>query len=161
MNMQGCRGIFFPTSLQSYIFSDTMNTERTGSPMKFILKILLAPIMLIFWIVELICKLALKLSSVVFVAIAILFALASIPALFGWQYIEWLHLPCDCISALTLRFAKIGHPSCGMVNSYADTAQGKNLRISETIKNMNRRRDNPASFLSEELWRQHELSPCT
>ena len=47
--------------------------------MKFILKILLAPIMLIFWIVELICKLALKLSSLVFVVIAILFALASIP----------------------------------------------------------------------------------
>lgn len=47
--------------------------------MRFILKILLAPIMLVMYIVELICKLALKLSSVVFVAIAILFALASIP----------------------------------------------------------------------------------
>lgn len=47
--------------------------------MKFILKILLAPIMLVLYIVELICKLALKLSSVVFVVISILFALASIP----------------------------------------------------------------------------------
>ena len=79
MNMQGCREISSSTSLQSYIFSATMNTERTGYIMKFIPKKLLAPIMLIFWIVELICKLALKLSSVVFVVIAILFALASIP----------------------------------------------------------------------------------
>lgn len=47
--------------------------------MKFILKILLAPIMLVMYIVELICKLALKLSSVVFVLASILFALASIP----------------------------------------------------------------------------------
>ena len=44
-----------------------------------------------------------------------------------------LHRSGDCISALALRFAKIGHTSCGMVYSYADTAQGKNLRISETI----------------------------
>ena len=47
--------------------------------MKFILKILLAPIMLIFWIVECVCKLALKLSSVVFVITSTLFILASIP----------------------------------------------------------------------------------
>ena len=34
--------------------------------MKFILKILLAPVMLVVWLIECVCKLALKLSSVVF-----------------------------------------------------------------------------------------------
>ena len=46
--------------------------------MKFILKILLAPLMLILWVIELICKLALKLSSVVLVLIALLFAAAGV-----------------------------------------------------------------------------------
>ena len=55
-----------------------MNTERTGFLMRFILKILLAPIMLVMYIVELICKLALKLSSIVFVLASILFLVASI-----------------------------------------------------------------------------------
>ena len=44
--------------------------------MKFILKILLAPLMLLMWIIECICKLALKLSSVVFVLASILFGFA-------------------------------------------------------------------------------------
>lgn len=35
--------------------------------MKFILKILLAPVMLTLWLIECLCKLALKLSSVIFV----------------------------------------------------------------------------------------------
>ena len=47
--------------------------------MKFILKILLAPIMLVMYIVECVCTIVIKLSSVVFVLAAILFALASIP----------------------------------------------------------------------------------
>ena len=47
--------------------------------MKFILKILFAPIMLVMYIVECVCTIALKLSSIVFVLAAILFALASIP----------------------------------------------------------------------------------
>lgn len=51
--------------------------------MKFILKILLAPLMLLLWIIECACKLALKLSSVVFVLASILFVLASIPYFTG------------------------------------------------------------------------------
>lgn len=51
--------------------------------MKFILKILLAPLMLLMWIIECACKLALKLSSVVFVLASILFVLASIPYFTG------------------------------------------------------------------------------
>jgi hypothetical protein len=46
--------------------------------MKFILRILLAPIMLILWLFECVCKLALKLSAVVFTIASILFVLASI-----------------------------------------------------------------------------------
>lgn len=46
--------------------------------MKFILKILLAPLMLILWIIECVCKPVLKLSSVVFVPASILFVAASI-----------------------------------------------------------------------------------
>ena len=46
--------------------------------MKFILKVLLAPLMLALWIIECVCKLALNISSVVFVIISILFVLASI-----------------------------------------------------------------------------------
>ena len=46
--------------------------------MKFILKILLAPVMLVVWLIECVCKLALKLSSVVFVLASILFVAASI-----------------------------------------------------------------------------------
>ncbi|MGI6170089.1 MAG: CD1845 family protein [Christensenellales bacterium] len=46
--------------------------------MKFILKILLAPLMLILWIIECICKLVLKLSSIVFLLVSILFVIASI-----------------------------------------------------------------------------------
>lgn len=51
-----------------------MNSERTGSTMKFILKIFLAPLMLVLWIIECVCKLALKPSSVVFVLLSILFS---------------------------------------------------------------------------------------
>jgi hypothetical protein len=51
--------------------------------MKFILKILLAPLMLLLWIIECACKLALKLSSVVFLLFTILFVLASIPYFTG------------------------------------------------------------------------------
>lgn len=46
--------------------------------MKFILKILLAPVMLILWVIECVCKVALKLSSVVFVLASILFVATSI-----------------------------------------------------------------------------------
>lgn len=46
--------------------------------MKFIFKILIAPLMLALWVIEFICKLVLKLSSVVFVLISILFVIASI-----------------------------------------------------------------------------------
>lgn len=46
--------------------------------MKFILKILLAPLMLVLWIIECVCKLVLKLSTVVFVLASILFVAASI-----------------------------------------------------------------------------------
>ena len=46
--------------------------------MKYILKILLAPVMLVLWIIECVCKLVLKLSTVVFVLVSILFALASV-----------------------------------------------------------------------------------
>lgn len=55
-----------------------MNSERTGSTMKFILKIFLAPLMLVLWIIECVCKLALKPSSVVFVLLSILFVVAGI-----------------------------------------------------------------------------------
>ena len=78
MNVQGCRENFFPTSLLRYISSDMMDAERTGLTMKFILKILLAPVMLVVWLIECVCKLALKLSSVVFVLASILFVAASI-----------------------------------------------------------------------------------
>ena len=44
--------------------------------MKFILKILLAPVMLTLWLIECLCKLALKLSSVVFVLVSLLFIAA-------------------------------------------------------------------------------------
>lgn len=79
MSVQGCRENFFPTSLLRYISSDMMDSERTGLTMKFILKILLAPVMLTLWLIECLCKLALKLSSVVFVLASILFLVASIP----------------------------------------------------------------------------------
>ena len=46
--------------------------------MKFILKIFLAPLMLVLWIIECVCKLALKPSSVVFVLLSILFVVAGI-----------------------------------------------------------------------------------
>lgn len=47
VNEQGCRETSFPTSLLRYISSDMMNSERTRLTMKFILKILLALVMLI------------------------------------------------------------------------------------------------------------------
>lgn len=78
MRVQGCRENSFPTSLPRYMPSDIMNSERTGLTMKFILKILLAPIMLIVWLIECVCKLALKLSSVVFLLVSILFVAVSI-----------------------------------------------------------------------------------
>ena len=46
--------------------------------MKFILKLLLAPLMLVLWIVEWALTLALKPSSVVFVLLSILFVVAGI-----------------------------------------------------------------------------------
>ena len=46
--------------------------------MKFILKILLAPVMLTLWLIECLCKLAIKLSSVIFVLASLLFVAASI-----------------------------------------------------------------------------------
>lgn len=78
MSVQGCRENSFPTSLLRYISSDMMDAERTGLTMKFILKILLAPVMLTLWLIECVCKLALKLSSVVFVLASLLFVAASI-----------------------------------------------------------------------------------
>lgn len=78
MSVQGCRENFFPTSLLRYISSDMMDPERTGFTMKFILKILLAPVMLTLWLIECLCKLALKLSSVVFVLASLLFVAVSI-----------------------------------------------------------------------------------
>ena len=78
MNEQGCRESFFPTSLLRYISSDMMNAERTGLTMKFILKMLLAPVMLTLWLIECLCKLAIKLSSVIFVLASLLFVAASI-----------------------------------------------------------------------------------
>ena len=44
--------------------------------MKFILKILLAPLMLLLWIVECACRLVLNVSSVVCVIVSILFLLS-------------------------------------------------------------------------------------
>ena len=78
MSVQGCRENSFPTSLLRYMSSVIMNSERTGLTMKFILKILLAPVMLTLWLIECVCKLALKLSSVVFVLASLLFVAASI-----------------------------------------------------------------------------------
>ena len=46
--------------------------------MKFILKMLLAPVMLTLWLIECLCKLAIKLSSVIFVLASLLFVAASI-----------------------------------------------------------------------------------
>ena len=46
--------------------------------MKFILKVLLAPIMLVLWMIECACKPLLKISSVASVLAAILFVLASL-----------------------------------------------------------------------------------
>lgn len=46
--------------------------------MKFILKILLAPVMLTIWLIECLCKLALKLSSIIFVLASLLFVAVSI-----------------------------------------------------------------------------------
>ncbi len=78
MSVQGCRESFFPTSLLRYISSDMMDSERTGLTMKFILKILLAPVMLTLWLIECLCKLALKLSSIIFVLASLLFVAVSI-----------------------------------------------------------------------------------
>ena len=78
MSVQGCRENFFPTSLLHYISSDMMDSERTGLTMKFILKILLAPVMLTLWLIECLCKLALKLSSIIFVLASLLFVAAGI-----------------------------------------------------------------------------------
>jgi len=78
VSVQGCRENSFPTSLLRYISSDMMDAERTGLTMKFILKILLAPVMLTLWLIECVCKLALKLSSVVFVLASLLFVAAGI-----------------------------------------------------------------------------------
>lgn len=46
--------------------------------MKFILKILLAPLMLLLWIVECACRLVLNVSSVVCVIVSILFLLSGV-----------------------------------------------------------------------------------
>ena len=78
MSVQGCRESFFPTSLPRYISSDMMDSERTGLTMKFILKIFLAPVMLTLWLIECLCKLALKLSSIIFVLASLLFVAVSI-----------------------------------------------------------------------------------
>jgi hypothetical protein len=78
VSVQGCRENFFPTSLLRYISSDMMDPERTGLTMIFILKILLAPVMLTLWLIECLCKLALKLSSIIFVLASLLFVAVSI-----------------------------------------------------------------------------------
>ena len=46
--------------------------------MKFILKIFLAPLMLVLWIIECVCKLALKASAVVCVIASALFLLSGV-----------------------------------------------------------------------------------
>ena len=71
-------GRFLPDILASLHISKYNKVRKDGLTMKFILKILLAPLMLVLWIIECVCKLVLKLSSIVFVLISILFVIAGI-----------------------------------------------------------------------------------
>ena len=91
--------------------------------MKFILKLLLAPLMLVLWIVEWALTLALKASAVVCVIASALFLLC------GRQRAERLHLSGHCVSALALRTALFGGEAHSAVYRYENAAQGANLRI--------------------------------
>ena len=93
--------------------------------MKFILKLLLAPLMLVLWIVEWALTLALKASAVVCVIASALFLLL----LCGRQRAERLHLSGHCVSAIPLRTALFGGEAHSAVYRHENTAQGANLRI--------------------------------
>ena len=97
--------------------------------MKFILKLLLAPLMLVLWIVEWALTLALKASAVVCVIASALFLLSGCFLLCGRQRAERLHLSGHCVSALALRTALFGGEAHSAVYRYENAAQGANLRI--------------------------------
>ena len=97
--------------------------------MKFILKLLLAPLMLVLWIVEWALTLALKVSAVVCVIASALFLLSGVFLLCGRQRAERLHLSGHCVSALALRTALFGGEAHSAVYRHEDSSQGENLRI--------------------------------
>lgn len=97
--------------------------------MKFILKLLLAPLMLVLWIVEWALTLALKASAVVCVIASALFLLSGVFYFVDGQRAERLHLSGHCVSALPLRTALFGGEAHSAVYRYENAAQGANLRI--------------------------------
>ena len=97
--------------------------------MKFILKLLLAPLMLVLWIVEWALTLALKASAVVCVIASALFLLSGVFYFVDGNVQNGLHLSGHCVSALPLRTALFGGEAHSAVYRHEDSSQGANLRI--------------------------------
>lgn len=97
--------------------------------MKFILKLLLAPLMLVLWIVEWALTLALKASAVVCVIASALFLLSGV-----FYFVDGnVQNGCICLGIAfllsPLRTALFGGEAHSAVYRYENAAQGANLRI--------------------------------
>ena len=112
--------------------------------MKFILKLLLAPLMLVLWIVEWALTLALKASAVVCVIASALFLLSGV-----FYFVDGnVQNGCICLGIAFL-LSPYG------LHSRSESTDKRNMR------NVKRRRLSPASFSMEGIWRPHESYPCT
>lgn len=128
--------------------------------MKFILKLLLAPLMLVLWIVEWALTLALKASAVVCVIASALFLLS------GFFYFVDGNVQNGCIC---LGIAFLLSPYGLHYLAVKLTARFIGMRIlsgrestdKRNMRNVKRRRLPPASFSMEGIWRPHESYPCT
>ena len=124
--------------------------------MKFILKLLLAPLMLVLWIVEWALTLALKASAVVCVIASALFLLSGV-----FYFVDGnVQNGCICLgiafllSPYGLHYLAV-KLTARFIGMRSESTDKRNMR------NVKRRRGVPAPFSMEGIWRPHESYPCT